>query len=244
MCDDESLVLVDCGFAIKETQRRMQRLGLQPDSISAIVVTHEHSDHIKGVAPLARKYDLPVYMTEGTHASRDFGRLPNLQVISNYQDFTIGQIKVTPVVVPHDAREPAQFIFEDDVGIKLGILTDLGSVTPHITEAYSHCHGLLVEANHDLEMLAMGPYPPSLKSRVSSAWGHLNNHQTATFLAELDLSHMQEIVVGHISQKNNSIERVKTALHDIMQRAKSVHFACQDEGFDWLQLHPHLALST
>ncbi len=232
-----SLLLLDCGFTVKETERRMQRLGVMPDQLSAVVVTHEHGDHIKGVAPLARKYGLPVYMTEGTLASKDLGKLPALNVIRNYQAFQVGELDVIPVVVPHDAREPAQFVFQNAKGIKLGVLTDLGSLTPHIIETYRDCHGLVVEANHDVEMLANGPYPPSLKSRVASHWGHLNNAQTAEFLSACDLDVVQEIVVGHISQKNNSLVRVKSALEDIMTQVKSIHFACQESGFEWLDLH-------
>jgi len=214
----------------------MLRLGLMPSDLTAIVVTHEHSDHVKGVAPLARKYAIPVYMTEGTFASRDFGRLPTLHTICHYENFYVADIKILPIVVPHDAREPAQFVFECDRGLRLGILTDLGSITPHVVESYLACDGLLVEANHDLRMLAEGPYPPSLKSRVGSAWGHLNNVQTAGFLQQLDLNRLQEIVVGHISQKNNSLERVRDELAEVIEKARSVRFACQDKGFDWLHL--------
>lgn len=232
----DTLIMLDCGFTVKETERRMARLGVCAENLSAIVVTHEHQDHAKGVAPLSRRYDIPVFMTEGTLASRDFGRLPTLNLIQNYASFTLGAVNVTPVVVPHDAREPAQFVFENIDGVRLGVLTDLGSITPHVSKAFSRCHGLLVEANHDLEMLATGPYPPSLKARVSGHWGHLNNGQIAKFLAEYHLDLVQEIVVGHISRQNNSIECVKDALKDIIARARSIRFACQDEGFDWLTL--------
>lgn len=234
--DGGCTLLVDCGFAVKETERRLGRLGLSAEALSAILVTHEHSDHIKGVAALSRKYDIPVFMTEGTYKSRDFGRISRLHIIRNYQCFDIGNIAVYPVVVPHDAREPAQFVFEQAQGLRFGVLTDLGSITPHVLEAYAACHGMLVEANHDLEMLSRGPYPPSLKSRVAGAWGHLNNAQTAEFLECIDLCLLQELVVGHVSRQNNSIEHVKTQLSGVLPRAKSVHFACQDEGFDWLTL--------
>jgi len=237
--DGDSLVLLDCGFGIKETEKRMLRLGCAPDALTGILVTHEHSDHIKGVAPLARKYNTPVYMTEGTLASRDYGRIPELRLIRDYAQFTVGCLTVTPVVVPHDAREPAQFILTNPAGLRLGVLTDLGSITSHIEDAYRGCDGLLLEANHDLDMLARGPYPPSLKSRVSSPWGHLNNGQTAQFLRSLELQGIQEIVVGHISRKNNSIERVQLALQEIINEARSVHFACQDDGFGWLELEKH-----
>lgn len=234
--DGESLLLVDCGFTVKETEKRMVRLGVAPDQLAAIIVTHEHSDHSKGVAALARKYRVPVYMTEGTWASREFGVLPELRKIQNYSPFRVGSTEIIPVVVPHDAREPAQYVFCAQNGIRLGVLTDLGSVTPHVIDAYRECHGIVVEANHNIQMLASGPYPPSLKSRVGSMWGHLNNGQTAEFLASCNLPQLQEIVVGHISEKNNSLECVKDELSDIIASANSIHFACQDMGFDWLTL--------
>ncbi|MFL0804652.1 MAG: MBL fold metallo-hydrolase [Agarilytica sp.] len=235
--DGESLLLLDCGFTVKETEKRMARLGISPEALTAVIVTHEHTDHIKGVAPLARRYKTPVYMTEGTWASKDLGVIPSLNIIRNYEAFDVKGIRVTPIVVPHDAREPAQFVFRDQRGLNLGVLTDLGSVTPHIIEAYEECDGIVVEANHDLDMLANGPYPPSLKSRVSSHWGHLNNQQTADFLASCNLDRLQEIVVGHISEKNNSLDRVKQDLEHVIEQAKSIRFACQDIGFDWLTLH-------
>ncbi|MFC6980678.1 MBL fold metallo-hydrolase [Microbulbifer taiwanensis] len=120
---------MDCGFTIKETERRMARLGVSPSDLSAILVTHEHSDHLSGVAPLARKYKLPVYLTPGTLRARDIGKLPRLHLIEGHQPFAVADIQVTPVAVPHDAREAAQFVFRNRGG-SLGLLTDLGTVTP------------------------------------------------------------------------------------------------------------------
>ncbi len=237
--DGESLLLVDCGFTAKETEKRMARLGVSPDQLAAVLVTHEHTDHSKGVAALSRKFRLPVYMTEGTWASGKLGKvgdLPELRIIKNYEPFDIGAINVVPVVVPHDAREPAQYVFYHQNGLRLGVLTDLGCLTPHVIDAYRECHGLVVEANHNIRMLAEGPYPPSLKSRVGSMWGHLNNGQTAELLAKCNLPLLQEIVVGHISEKNNSLECVKEELSEVIALANSIHFACQDKGFDWLTL--------
>ncbi|MFT5083672.1 MAG: phosphoribosyl 1,2-cyclic phosphodiesterase [Lentisphaeria bacterium] len=232
---DDCLLMVDCGFSAKETERRMLRLGCDPKNLSAILVTHEHSDHIKGVGPLSRKYNIPVYMTEGTFASRSYGVLENLKVIRNYLAFSIGGLHVRPIPVPHDAQEPSQFVFESN-GLKLGILTDLGSITTHVIEAYQGCDGLLVEANHDIAMLANGPYPPSLKSRVSGAWGHLNNQQTIELLSYLDVHTIQQLVIGHISRKNNSLAQVKSDMQVLNGHISNIHFACQDEGFDWIEL--------
>ena len=232
-CD--SVVMVDCGFTLKETERRLALLEVTPDEISAVLVTHEHSDHLKGVPPFSRKYATPVYMTEGTFHSRDHGKLPSLNLIRDYQPFTLGQLSILPVAVPHDAREPAQFIFEQE-GRSLGILTDLGHVTSHIVEQYSACHGLLVEANHDLNMLANGPYPLSLQKRVSSDWGHLNNGQTCEFIQSLGVENLQKLVIGHISQKNNSVDLVKDIMAPITHLVDDVFYATQEDGFGWLKL--------
>ena len=235
ICDGDTRILLDCGFGLKETQRRLEILGLKGEDITAIVVTHEHSDHMKGVAYLSRKYAMPVFMTEGTFRSKDLSGLQNLHFIHDYEAFNIGAIRVKPIAVPHDAREPAQFVFECN-GLKLGVLTDLGMVTTHVREHYQGCDGLLVEANHDLNMLANGPYPASLRNRVSSNWGHLNNEQVLAFLNQLDLEQLQFLVVGHISQKNNSVDKVTQVLAPISSKCQRIVLASQDEGFGWLEL--------
>jgi phosphoribosyl 1,2-cyclic phosphodiesterase len=233
--DGDTHILIDCGFSIKETQRRIERLGLCLSSIAAVLVTHEHSDHLKGVPALARKYAMPVYMTPGTYHSRDLGPLPDVRLIHNYEAFGVGQLHVQPVAVPHDAKEPAQFILRKGK-VALGILTDLGSVTTHVLEAYDGCQALLLEANHDRQMLAQGPYPPSLKTRVAGPWGHLSNEQTVALLEQMDTSQLRHLVVGHISRKNNSVELAQRALAKVSKSLGAIYYACQDEGFDWIEL--------
>jgi phosphoribosyl 1,2-cyclic phosphodiesterase len=228
----DQLLLVDCGFTVKETLLRIERLGVDPQSLSAILVTHEHGDHIKGVGPLARRLKVPVYMTPGTFHSRDLGKLPELHLIEGYRPFTLGDIHITPVAVPHDAREPAQYIFEANER-RLGVLTDLGSISPHVEEAYGNCDALVLEANHDPHMLASGPYPPSLKQRVGGLWGHLSNQQAAGFLQRIDLERLQQLVVAHISQKNNCLDRTRETLAQVTEGIDQVVYACQDQGFDW-----------
>ena len=142
---------------------------------------------------------------------------------------------MTPVPVPHDAREPVQYRFDSDKH-QLGVLTDLGSITPHVESEFGQCDGLLVEANHDLDMLTNGPYPAFLKDRVGGQWGHLNNHQTAQLIANIDQSCLQQLVVGHISDKNNTVEKVKSAIEAVYGGQGAIHYACQQDGFDWLQL--------
>jgi phosphoribosyl 1,2-cyclic phosphodiesterase len=228
-------LLVDCGFSVKETERRLLRLGKTGDALTAILVTHEHSDHIKGVAALARRYNLPVYITPGTYNSRDMGDLPSLNLIHAYEPFYINELYVTPVAVPHDAREPAQFVFEY-AGLRLGIVTDLCSITAHVEASYQTCDAILLEANHDPAMLAGGSYPPSLKQRVGGQWGHLSNQQAAGFLQRLDTQRLQHLVVAHISLNNNSLDLAQAALAPVTQQIKQVTYACQDEGFGWLSI--------
>ena len=232
----DTCVMVDCGFSIKETTLRMAKLGKQPQDLNAILVTHEHSDHWKGVMPLANKFGIKVYLTAGCLKSRDLKNpTTDFHIIDSHTEFRVGDLTVTPVPVPHDAREPVQYLF-NSLNHKLGVLTDIGSLTPHVEAQYDNCHGLLLEANHDLDMLAMGPYPAFLKDRVSGQWGHLNNQQTARLLANVDQSLIQQLVIGHISDKNNSLDKVRDAVEKVYTGQGNLHYACQQEGFDWLEL--------
>lgn len=231
----EGMLLLDCGFSVKETELRLQRLARSPAQLSAILVTHEHSDHIKGVAALARRYQLPIYMTPGTYHSRDLGDLPDLRLIHAYAPFELNGLQVKPVAVPHDAREPSQFVFQYQQQ-RLGVLTDLGSITAHVEACYQDCDAMVLEANHDPVMLASGSYPYSLKQRVGGQWGHLSNQQAAGFLQRLDTARLQHLVVAHISQQNNSLPVVQTALAAVTAGVKQVTYACQDQGYDWLEL--------
>lgn len=231
--DGHTHILIDCGFSMREAQRRIARLGLCLSALAAVLVTHEHSDHLKGVAIIARKHRLPLYMTPGTFAGRDHGAIPDLRLIHNFQPFSVGAIDVQPVSVPHDAREPTQFVFRCQQW-QLGLLTDLGSVTPQITAAYAGCHALLIEANHDPEMLSRGPYPDFLKRRVGGPYGHLSNHQAIGFLQDLDTGSLQHLVLAHLSRKNNSVDLVKEALLRVKKPLGQIHYACQDQGLGWL----------
>ena len=198
----ETCVLVDCGFSVKETERRLQRLGLSCSDLDAVFVTHEHSDHCAGVARLTRRYNMPVYMTHGTYLSRRLSDIEDVSFCASEEQIRVGSLLLTPVAVPHDAREPCQFVIEDD-GKALGILTDLGSATPFVVHHFQNCDGLILEFNHDPDMLARGRYPESVKRRVGGSWGHLNNRQSAELLAALDYERLQHLVVAHISQQNN-----------------------------------------
>jgi phosphoribosyl 1,2-cyclic phosphodiesterase len=227
-------LLIDCGFSFKELKLRLERLSFPAENISAVLCTHEHGDHAKGIATLRKRLQIPAYMSRGT--SLAIG-MADASVIQSEQSFEHGPFQIEPVTVPHDAREPLQFVVRV-ADRRVGVLTDLGSLSTAVIEAYSGCHALLVEANHDVQMLASGPYPYALQQRVGGPWGHLNNSQACQLLEQLDLSAIEHLVVGHISEKNNSLERVSNALAAVRERVPSFHLACQDSGFDWLELAP------
>ena len=232
----DTCLLVDCGFSMRETVRRLDQLQRSPDQLNAILVTHEHGDHIKGVMPLARKYNLPVYLTGGTaRAVSGNCRGVDIRTVRDAERCVIGAVEVQPVAVPHDAREPVQYLFRHN-DLTLGVLTDLGSITSYVAQCYRNCDGLLLETNHDLQMLAAGPYPASLKQRVGGRWGHLNNQQSADLLSQVERSRLQHLVLGHISLQNNCLEKVKQTVEGQIGEVDNVHYACQQEGFDWLQL--------
>jgi phosphoribosyl 1,2-cyclic phosphodiesterase len=232
---DEVLVLVDCGFSLRETTRRLARLDLAPEQLSAVLVTHEHSDHCSGVASLSRKHNIPVYLTHGTAASGRCDGASELRCFNCEDSFNIGELTVKAVAVPHDAAEPCQFRL-DFGGRSLGILTDLGHVTPHVVDSYRECDSLLLEFNHDTGMLQAGAYPPPLKRRVGGDWGHLNNEQAAGLLRQLDGARLNNLVVAHISENNNCRDLATKALIEVLGSTEEVIWACQVEGFGWLQV--------
>ena len=233
-----STVLIDCGFTIKETEKRLQRFQLTPADLTAVLVTHEHGDHIGGVGPFARRHKVPVYSTAGTYFSGRFGALPEHHFISSHQSFALGDLTVCPVPVPHDAKEPVQYVFQGN-GKKLGVLTDLGSISRHVIQQYKGCDALLLECNHCPEMLSQGDYPLSLKQRVAGDLGHLSNEQTAQLVAMLSENSQQawqHLVLAHISEKNNSVEQATKVLAGQLGKARNTLFACQQQGFDWLYI--------
>lgn len=233
------LILVDCGFTLKDVERRLARLDLRPGDLTAILVTHEHSDHAGGVAALAHEHAIPVYASFGTlHAagSRLTGR-----VFDSHRPFRIGAVKVQPVIVPHDAREPTQFTFEHD-GVRLGVVSDLGHATPFVCRQFSGCDVLMMESNHDVPMLMRGRYPESVKRRIVSNFGHLSNEQAARFLAEVAHPELQ-VVVGHVSEQNNHPELLEAAFEPLRERVARLTFATQSEGADWIGQSPVGAVS-
>jgi phosphoribosyl 1,2-cyclic phosphodiesterase len=227
-------VLVDCGFPAREIERRLALLDVDPATLDAILITHEHTDHVRGLGAMARRYQLPAWMTFGSYSGANCGKLPELHLIDSHTGrFTIGDLEVCPYTVPHDSREPCQYVFRC-AKQQLGLLTDAGHITPHMLENLRDSDSLILEFNHDPEMLAAGPYPARLQARVGGSHGHLSNQQSTELLSRLDLGRIQYLVAAHLSEKNNTPERAKEVLLDRHHRLEPhLSFAQQHATNGW-----------
>ena len=233
----ETLLLIDCGFTRKELQRRLGLVGLACDDIDALLLTHEHSDHMRGSLALSRQHAIPVWATAGTLRCNQWLETSELhQINANSGEFRIGDIRVTPYTVPHDAAEPCQYVF-DDSRSRVGILTDAGSVTSHMISQLQQLDALLLEFNHDPHMLRNGPYPVSLQRRVGGDHGHLSNAQSIDLLGRLDHQNWKHLVAAHISEKNNDPALVRSAL-DSLDASISARFSVlqQDSPSHWFDI--------
>ena len=228
-------VLIDCGFGIRDTVARLARIGVAPETITAIIVTHEHSDHICGVAPFAVRFGTPVWLTFGTleTVAERFAVLPRVYGFDSQDVFEVGDIEVRPFPVPHDARDPVQFVCSDGCW-RLGVLTDLGISTAYVEASLSGCDALVLECNHDLDLLANGDYPFSLKQRIASKFGHLDNGAAAGLLARLDNSRLKHLIAAHLSQNNNLPALARAALAAALDCDPDwIGIADQQLGFGW-----------
>ncbi|MCC5868588.1 MAG: MBL fold metallo-hydrolase [Gammaproteobacteria bacterium] len=232
----DTLVMLDCGFSATETEKRLRRSGREPGDVNAVLVTHEHSDHASGVLRFAARHQIPVFLTRGTAWAIRAQAYAHVRYISAHEPFEVGSVTVRPLPVPHDAREPCQFVFEADAQ-RLGVLTDAGHLTAHLCTALADCDGLAVECNHDADMLAVGPYPAALKRRVGGALGHLSNSQAAQLVALQDRARLQWLVGVHLSEQNNTPLRAREALNAALGHHDTpVFLAEQETGLDWLEL--------
>lgn len=226
-------VLVDCGFGPRETAARLERLGVAPDSVTAVLVTHEHADHVGGAAACAARYGWTLHASHGTAgAARQLADMA-VRRFDSHTAFAIGDLEIHPFPVPHDAREPTQFVFSDGAA-RLGVLTDAGAVTPHIVAMLAGCAALVIECNHDAGMLARGRYPPQLKRRIVGGFGHLENGAAADLLRAIDAEGLRHVVAAHLSEENNTPELARAALAEALGcTADWIGVATQTEGFTW-----------
>lgn len=216
-------ILVDAGFSCRETFRRMKLAGVDPESLDAVVVSHEHADHVYGVFVLARKLDIPVYMTAATHhmwwrSMRDKYEgetLQKLETFSAGHGFQIGDVEIMPFTIPHDAVDPTGFAFRAE-GVKLAVVTDLGYLPENVKYYVKGCDCLMIESNHDLEMLRTGPYPWAVKQRVLSKKGHLSNDALAEFFCSDYDGSAAFVVLAHLSEQNNHPEIAREAAENAL----------------------------
>jgi len=232
-----TVLLLDCGFSMRETVARLARLGLEPEQISGILITHEHDDHLGGAFRFSARFRVPVHITHGTLTA--VGAIPQepiIQVIDSHSPFCVGDLEIHPYPVPHDAREPVQYVLGDGAR-KLGVLTDAGTSTPHIEAMLTRCEALVLECNHDIDLLMNGDYPKSLKQRIGGRLGHLDNDSSARLLASLDQSRLQHVIAAHLSERNNRPELARRVLSAAMNcEDEWVGVADQAAGFGWRQL--------
>ncbi|MFM7523470.1 MAG: MBL fold metallo-hydrolase [Betaproteobacteria bacterium] len=229
-------VMLDCGFGPRELSRRLARLEVSPEQIGGIIVTHEHSDHLGGVFQVAQQFKLPVWLSFGSLQNAPKEHLSGVEVhiCRDGNDFEMGDFTISPYTVPHDALEPVQYTIADG-NSKLGVLTDVGHATPHLISALSGCNALLLEFNHDTQMLARSAYPSWLKSRISGPFGHLSNDAAAEILREIDKARLHTLIAAHLSQRNNTPDLVRAAIEpEIAGTDIALTIADQHTGSDWI----------
>ncbi len=226
--DGRAAILVDAGLSGREIERRLQYRGLRAEDLKALVLSHEHADHVQGVGVLSRRYRLPVYITRKTAAAAY--RLGNLSETVHFEcgvTFRIDGLDIHPFSLSHDARDPAGFTIRSN-GLKLGIVTDLGVVTSMVREHLKGCHALILEANHDDAMLLNGPYPWPLKQRIRSRTGHLSNTESSTLLGDILHDRLQHVILAHLSEINNTPEEaLRSVAPSLVGSRTQLHVARQ-----------------
>lgn len=211
-----SSILIDCGLSARKTCERLSALGIKPQAIQAIIVTHEHCDHISGISVFSRQNKIPVYATKPVE--KFLRKIHAFEEIKSGQEFSIGKLNIQPFSIPHDAQDPVGFIVKS-AGLKFAQATDLGKVTHLVEQAVADAHALVLESNHDLDMLYACSYPWDLKQRIASNYGHLSNLAAAELASNVIHSDLNHLVLGHISENSNT---PKIALEN-MQKSLAVH---------------------
>ena len=235
--DGTSAVLVDAGLSGKAIERRMQERGLDPTDLTALIVSHEHTDHVQGIGVLSRRYKLPVFIAPGTlDAAPRIGRLHETFSFECGCDFAVGGLRIHPFSISHDAADPAGFTLQGN-GTKIGIATDLGIATAMVKEHLRACSLLILEANHDPDMLINGPYPWPLKQRIKSRSGHLSNEESKALLGEVQHDALKHVVLAHLSETNNAPDTAYQTVVSALTFCKpKVSVALQDHCGELIQL--------
>lgn len=233
----DTAVLVDAGLSGIEIQRRMAAVGRAPEELKAIIITHEHTDHVKGAGVLSRRFNIPVYVTVDTfNACKGLGKIDQVKFFECGASFDIGSLVINPFAVSHDACDPAGLTLQHQ-GKKIGIATDLGVVTHLVRNHLSFANALYIEANHDPEMLMTGPYPWYLKQRIQSRTGHLSNQDARDLVAQLSHKDLEHVVLAHLSEENNCPEKASTEMSkNIDPLFTTLHVAGPDKPGEMIRL--------
>ncbi len=233
-------LLIDCGIRLRDLEAQLIEAGTSPEDLDAIFITHEHGDHIGCARSFVKRYATPLWMSQGTWlAVSDEAWAPHQHLLNEARDgctIEIGAMQAMPFTVPHDAREPLQLRCTDGQR-HLGIATDLGHPSSHVVDSLQGCHALLLEANHDPEMLQASSYPSFLKQRVAGPWGHLANHAAAQLLASVKHEQLSYVLAAHLSERNNTPELARASLSEALGWAPSdIDVADPMTGSDWMQV--------
>jgi phosphoribosyl 1,2-cyclic phosphodiesterase len=232
-------LLIDCGLRLRDLEARLQEAGTSAEALDGIFITHEHGDHIGCARSFVKRYPTPLWMSHGTWlaiADESWEPFqPLLNVARDGISIEIKDLQALPFTVPHDAREPLQLRCSDG-DRHLGIVTDLGHVSTHVVQALQGCHALLLEANHDPDLLQASAYPAFLKKRVAGPWGHLANEAAADLLARVQHPNLHRVIAAHLSERNNTPEMARTSLSHARGCAMSeIDVADPTQGSDWIQ---------
>lgn len=229
---DKTIFMVDCGFNYKETENRLSELGLTFSDINHILITHEHEDHMRAIKMIIKKEKIQISCSYGT--AKKIGIVDEVNIINPGDIVVDNDLQVEVVPVPHDAREPCHYVFKKDT-LKIGIITDFGSLTPKIIESYSNLNYLVVEANHDANLLMKSSYPTSLKNRIFGKLGHANNDLTFDLISQIKKDKLKKIIFCHLSKQNNQKEIIKHTVKEYFDKFKC-EFISQENIFNWSEI--------